>query len=104
MTHLLNRSFYDKLKSLDFVSVLFSQTKGNLTSFNIKGVHPHDVGTFLSSKNIAVRVGKHCAYPLHYHLNINSSIRVSFAIYNTYDEVNYIIEMIKQCHAFFTKD
>lgn len=102
-TQALNKYFYHELKKLDFVSVLVNYDSGNLTSFNIQGVHPHDVGTFLSAKNIAVRVGKHCAYPLHAHLNINSSIRVSFAIYNTKEEVDYIIDNIKNCYHYFNR-
>jgi len=102
-THNLNQYFYKELSNLDFVSILTNYESGNLTSFNIKGVHPHDVGTFLSSKNIAVRVGKHCAYPLHAHLKINSSIRVSFAIYNDIEDVNYSIKMIQECYQYFTK-
>lgn len=102
-TQNLNKYFYKELTKLDFVSVLVNYDSGNLTSFNIKGVHPHDVGTFLSSKNIAVRVGKHCAYPLHAHLNINSSIRVSFAVYNTLDDVKYIIKMIQECYQYFNR-
>jgi cysteine desulfurase/selenocysteine lyase len=103
-THELNEYFYSKLKKLHFVSIVESHNKGNLTSFNIKGIHPHDVGTFLSTKNIAVRVGKHCAYPLHYHLNLNSSVRVSFAIYNSKEEIDYIIQTITQCYHYFNKD
>lgn len=102
-TQNLNKYFYKELKKIDFVSVLANYDSGNLTSFNIKGVHPHDVGTFLSSKNIAVRVGKHCAYPLHAHLNINSSIRVSFAVYNTLEDVKYIIKMIQECYQYFNR-
>lgn len=102
-TQNLNKYFYQELKKLDFVSVLANYDSGNLTAFNIKNVHPHDVGTFLSSKNIAVRVGKHCAYPLHAHLNINSSIRVSFAIYNTLDDVKYSIKMIQECYQYFNR-
>lgn len=102
-THNLNKYFYEELKKLDFVSVLTNYDSGNLTSFNIKGVHPHDIGTFLSNKNIAVRVGKHCAYPLHAHLKINSSVRVSFAIYNTKEDVDYTILMIKECYKYFNR-
>lgn len=99
----VNGIFHESLKNLDFVSILSNYSGGTLTSFNIKGIHPHDVGTFLSSKNIAVRVGKHCAYPLHSHLNINSSIRVSFAIYNTKEDVDYIIQMIQECYQYFNR-
>lgn len=102
-THSINNYFYENIKNLEFVSILKSENKSNLTSLNIKGVHPHDVGTFLSAKNIAVRVGKHCAYPLHYHLNINSSIRFSFAIYNDMTEVDYIIDNIKKCYVYFNR-
>lgn len=102
-THNLNKYFYEELKKLDFISVLTNYESGNLTSFNIKGIHPHDIGTFLSNKNIAVRVGKHCAYPLHAHLKINSSVRVSFAIYNTKEDVDYTISMIKECYKYFNR-
>lgn len=103
-THDLNQYFYEQLSQLNFVSIIKSQLKGNLTSFNIQGVHPHDVGTFLSTKNIAVRVGKHCAYPLHYHLHLNSSVRVSFAIYNSKKDIDYIIQMIEECYHYFNRD
>jgi len=102
-THNLNKYFYEELKKLDFILVLTNYESGNLTSFNIKGIHPHDIGTFLSNKNIAVRVGKHCAYPLHAHLKINSSVRVSFAIYNTKEDVDYTILMIKECYKYFNR-
>lgn len=102
-THSLNEYFYDKLKELPFVSIVNSIQKGNLTAFNINGIHPHDVGTYFSSKNIAVRVGKHCAYPLHYHLSINSSIRTSFAIYNNKEEIDFIIQEIINCYHYFNK-
>lgn len=103
-THELNEYFYQNLNKLNFVSILKSKNRGNLTSFNITGVHPHDVGTFFSTKNIAVRVGKQCAYPLHYHLKLNSSVRVSFAIYNNKEEIDYIIEVINQCYKFFNRN
>ena len=102
-THDLNQKFFDKLSKLSFVKIISSSNKGNLTSFNIDGIHPHDVGTYLSSKNIAVRVGKHCAYPLHSHLNLNSSIRVSFAIYNNIEEIDIIINEIENCYKFFNR-
>lgn len=103
-THQLNQYFFEKLNKLDFVSIIKSKNKGNLTAFNIQGVHPHDVGTFLSAKNIAVRVGKHCAYPLHYHLHINSSVRVSFAIYNSKEDIDYIVKMITECYFYFNRN
>jgi cysteine desulfurase / selenocysteine lyase len=70
-------------------------------SFKIKDIHAHDVGTFLSNMNIAVRVGKHCAHPLHYFLDSQASIRASVGIYNTNEDVDKLIEGLTQCMKFF---
>ena len=75
--------------------------KTHVFSFNIENIHAHDVGTFLDQKNICVRVGKHCAHPLHSHLNISSSIRVSLGIYNDEKDIAQLIEQIKKCYAYF---
>lgn len=70
-------------------------------SFKIRDIHAHDVGTFLSNLNIAVRVGKHCAHPLHYFLDSQASIRASVGIYNSYEDVDKLIAGLNQCMHFF---
>lgn len=68
----------------------------NLITFNIINIHSHDVATVLDNKNIIVRAGNHCAHPLFDHLNINSSIRVSLAIYNTYADCDKLTDALKE--------
>ncbi len=102
-THKLNEYFVQKVKEIDISPISISKElpKTHITSFNLENIHPHDVGTYLAQKNIAIRVGKHCAHPLHQHLNINSSIRVSFGIYNNKEEIDFFIEQLKKCKLFF---
>lgn len=63
-----------------------------LVSFVVDDVHPHDIGTLLDERGIAVRTGHHCAEPLHNHLGKGPTTRASFALYNTEDEVRRLID------------
>lgn len=100
--HSLNTYLLSKISSLNFIKVIPSYSNSSLTSFSIDEVHSHDVGTYLASKNIALRVGKHCAYPLHDFLNVNSTIRVSFGIYNSYSDIDILVNEIINCYNYFT--
>lgn len=62
-----------------------------IVSFVVKGVHPHDIGTLLDARGIAVRTGHHCAQPLLEHLGLGPTTRASFAVYNTHDEVDRLL-------------
>lgn len=81
-----------KLKEIDEV-ILYgvSNRKAGVISFNIKNQHPFDVGTLLDKYGIAVRTGHHCTQPLMQHLGIQGTVRVSFAVYNTKDEIDFFI-------------
>jgi cysteine desulfurase / selenocysteine lyase len=68
--------------------------RGGLISFNIDGVHPHDVSALLDSEGIAVRGGHHCAMPLAKLLSITGSVRVSFYFYNTIEEIEKFAEVL----------
>jgi len=70
--------------------------KAGVISFNVKGQHPFDVGTLLDKYGIAVRTGHHCTQPLMQCLNIQGTVRISFAIYNTKEEVDFFIEKLKK--------
>ncbi|MDR0366279.1 MAG: SufS family cysteine desulfurase [Bifidobacteriaceae bacterium] len=67
----------------------------------VDGVHPHDVGQFLDAQGIAVRVGHHCAQPIHRALGVNASTRASVAVYNTTAEVDRFAEALDQVRAYF---
>ncbi len=70
-------------------------------SFNLKGVHPHDLATFLDEQNIAVRAGHHCAQPLMARLGIPATARASFGIYNTQADVDKLVQAVRQAGGYF---
>ena len=70
-------------------------------SFAVAGVHPHDVGQVLDSYGIAVRVGHHCAQPLHRHFGVWASSRISFAPYNTVEEIDIFLTALAEVRKFF---
>lgn len=72
-----------------------------LAAFVVEGVHAHDVGQFLDDRGIVVRVGHHCAQPLHRRLGITASTRASAAVHTTRDEVDALLEGVRNAVAFF---
>ena len=72
-----------------------------LAAFDLDGVHAHDVGQFLDSRGIAVRVGHHCAAPLHARFGLTASVRASTALYTTTDEVDQFLDALAQVRPFF---
>jgi cysteine desulfurase/selenocysteine lyase len=75
--------------------------KGAIISFAVKGAHAHDVATILDRSGVAVRAGTHCAEPLLARLGVTSTCRASFAMYNTRDEVDALIEALRKAQSFF---
>ncbi len=70
--------------------------KAAVISFNVKGAHPFDVGTLLDKYGVAVRTGHHCTQPLMSHFGIPGTVRVSFGMYNSIEEINIFIEALKK--------
>ena len=70
-------------------------------SFNIRGVHPHDVAGILDEEGIAVRSGHHCAQPLMRRLGIENAVRVSFYLYNTKEEIDKLTEVLREAKRLF---
>ncbi len=94
----------NKMQELDFVDIHgANENKHSIISFNIKNVHSHEVSSFLDVEGIAIRAGHHCCQPLMKHLNLNSTARLSFGIYNTEDEIDIFINALKNCRDFFIK-
>ena len=75
--------------------------RGTAISFEVEGVHPHDVSQVLDELGIAVRAGHHCAWPLHRALGVQASTRASFYLYNTQEEVAALAAGIRQAQQFF---
>ncbi|CAK1225949.1 Selenocysteine lyase/Cysteine desulfurase (CsdA) [Fructobacillus cardui] len=70
-------------------------------SFNLAGVHPHDVATVLDMAGVAVRAGHHCAHPLMDYLGIQSAVRASFAFYNNQEDLDRFVSALRQAQEYF---
>tara|TARA_B100000470_G_C19791692_1_gene392477 strand:- start:949 stop:2184 length:1236 start_codon:yes stop_codon:yes gene_type:complete len=95
---------YNNLMNIDGIEILGPEDidiRAGLISFNIPNIHPHDLGTFLDSKGIAIRTGHHCAMPLIKKLGSHSSARASFYIYNTNKEVDKFTTEINNSIKYF---
>lgn len=93
-----------ELADLPGVSILgprSTESRGGAVSFEIEGIHPHDASQVLDDSGIAVRVGHHCAWPLHRAFGVQSSIRASFHVYNTLDEVDALVAGVRRAQEFF---
>ena len=75
--------------------------RSGAVSFVVEGVHAHDVGQILDDAGIAVRVGHHCAWPLHRRFRVTATTRASFAAYNTLDEVAALLAALDRVPAIF---
>lgn len=92
------------LSAIDGVRVLgpgAGVPRVGLASFVVEGIHAHDVGQFLDDRGIAVRVGHHCAQPVHRRFGATASTRISTYLYNTADEVDAAVEAVADARAFF---
>ncbi|ODQ83296.1 cysteine desulfurase [Dietzia alimentaria] len=76
-------------------------SRGGAVSFVVDGIHAHDVSQVLDDDGVAVRVGHHCAWPLHRRLGVQSTVRASFALYNTLDEVAALARSLRRAQQFF---
>ena len=84
-----------KLKEIDGMQIYGeADEKTAVISFNLKGLHPYDIGTLLDKMGIAVRTGHHCAQPIMDFYNIPGTVRASFAFYNTIDEIDIFIKAL----------
>ena len=94
----------DRLQGLNWLQVQgTSATKGAIFSFTIDGAaHAHDISTILDKKGVAVRAGQHCAGPLMEHIGVPATCRASFAMYNTTDEVDVLVDALELAHDLFS--
>lgn len=95
-----------ELSKLDYVTLYLTPNENNhsgVISFNINGVHPHDVASILDSEGICVRSGNHCAQPLMRFLGVDSTCRASFYFYNDKKDVDRLVEGLKKAYSVFEK-
>jgi cysteine desulfurase / selenocysteine lyase len=97
----------DGLSGIDGVRIVgptSMEDRGSPVSFVVEGVHAHDVGQVLDDDGVAVRVGHHCALPLHRRFGLAATARASFALYNTPDEVDRLVAGVKRALDFFGRE
>ncbi len=97
---------YTEMSKLDFIEIYGPKNvekRAAVIAFNVKNVHPHDVSTILNNHKVCIRSGHHCAQPLHRKLNIESTCRASFYIYNTKKDIDRLIEALKDVKKIFCR-
>ena len=95
-----------ELSKLEYLTLYLTPNEekhSSVISFNIKGVHPHDVASILDSENVCVRSGNHCAQPLLRSMEIDSTCRASFYIYNTKEDVDKLVIALNKAYNMFKK-
>ena len=100
----LTRYCMEQLQSIDGLKIygpMDPSKKDAVVSFNVGEIHHLDMGTLLDRLGIAVRTGHHCAQPLMDRLGINGTVRASFALYNTMEEVDALVAGIRRVSQMF---
>ena len=96
-----------RLGDIDGVRILGpreNERRIGTVSFDVAGVHPHDVGQFVDAQGIAIRVGHHCAQPVHRHFGLFASNRASTGVYNTVDDARALLDAVSRVRGFFGVD
>ena len=98
----LLRHATEEIGKLNWVRIIGTAPgKGAIISFEVDGIHAHDLATILDRKGVAVRGGHHCAQPLMERFNVGGTARASFAMYNTHEEVDVLIAALHQARKVF---
>ncbi|URD60077.1 cysteine desulfurase [Sphingomonas sp. KRR8] len=90
-----------RLRELGFVALYGPEESAGIVSFNVEGVHPHDVGTILDDAGVAIRAGHHCAQPLMDWLGVPATARASFAAHSDSSDIDALIEGLKKVKRIF---
>ena len=104
--HLAELTMYAESKLLQLPEVRLAgkpTNRSGIISFNLEDIHPHDVASFLNKDDIAVRAGMHCTQPLLKHLNLSATVRISFSIYNTKEEVDRLSDSLVSLLKFWNE-
>ncbi|RRO18103.1 cysteine desulfurase [Saccharopolyspora rhizosphaerae] len=91
----------DAIEGVRIIGPTSTEHRGGAVSFVIDGVHPHDAGQVLDDQGVEVRVGHHCAWPLHRRMGIPATVRASFYLYNELDEVKALVDAVREAQRFF---
>ncbi|MDO5029085.1 MAG: cysteine desulfurase [Corynebacterium sp.] len=105
--HRLTELALEKLQEIDGVTIVGPTTadqRGSAIAFKVEGIHPHDLGQVLDDQGVCIRVGHHCAWPIHQILQAQSTARASFYIYNTEEDVQALADAVRYAQKFFGVD
>jgi cysteine desulfurase / selenocysteine lyase len=100
--HQLASYALERLSTIEGINIYGPTNRAGLVTFNIEDVHPHDVATVLDAEGIAVRAGHHCAQPLMKWLNVSSTARASFYLYNTEEEIDMLVDGLLKTKEYFS--
>ena len=101
----ITKYLFEQLNQIDDLEIIgpspkMDPNRGSLATFYVKGIHSNDIAEILDSKGICIRSGHHCCQPLHRHIGINSTARVSMNFTTTKDDINTFIEKLKETISF----
>jgi len=91
----------DALSSINSVRLYGPENSAGIVSFNVEGVHPHDVGTILDEERVAIRAGHHCCQPLMDYLGVDATARASFGVYNGPEDIDALVRGIERVRKLF---
>ena len=91
----------DALAGINAIRVFGPKDSAGILSFEMQGVHPHDIGTILDEANVAIRAGHHCAQPLMDHLGVPATARASFGVYSNSDDVSALVQGLERVRRIF---
>jgi cysteine desulfurase/selenocysteine lyase len=97
----LVRQAREALSAINSVRLFGPEDSAGILSFEVEGVHPHDVGTILDEENVAIRAGHHCAQPLMEHLGVPATARASFGIYSDESDIAALVRGIERVRKIF---
>ena len=101
--NLLAEYAYDELDALGDVEIYGppGDDRGGLVAFNVAGIHAHDLSSILNDYGVAIRAGDHCTQPLHEEMGVAASARASFYLYNTVEEVDALVDAVREARDLF---
>jgi cysteine desulfurase / selenocysteine lyase len=91
----------DALRMLNSVTLYGPEDSAGIVSFNVQGVHPHDVGTILDEEGVAIRAGHHCCQPLMSYLGVDATARASFGLYNDISDIDALVRGLTRVRKLF---
>ena len=91
----------NRIPDLEIIGPKDPEIRGGVATFSLNNIHPHDIGTFLDQRGIAIRTGHHCGMPYHTKLGLSATARASFYIYNDYNDIDKLIDGINEVIDFF---